>query len=91
MKKKVLMIIGAVVFLLVAVVVIGFHYLYDNGLSGQYANTDVKEGQIKVACVGDSITYGHGVENWEENNLSAVPPCPIQWSFPAFRQEKTVF
>lgn len=71
MKKKVLTIIGVVVVVLVVVVVIGFHYLYNHGLSGQYANTDAKEGQIKVACVGDSITYGHGVENWEENNYPA--------------------
>jgi lysophospholipase L1-like esterase len=28
----------------------------------------VKDGQIKVACIGDSITYGHGVEDWEKNN-----------------------
>ena len=43
----------------------GYGYLYSHGLSGKYANTDPKEGQIKVACVGDSITYGHGVENWK--------------------------
>ena len=27
-----------------------------------------KENQIKVACVGDSITYGHGISNWSKNN-----------------------
>lgn len=31
-----------------------------------------QEGQIKVACVGDSITYGHGVTNWETENYPAV-------------------
>ena len=50
----------------------GSLYLYHNGLSGRYANTKAKEGQIKVACVGDSITYGHGVSNWEKNNYPAV-------------------
>lgn len=31
-----------------------------------------QEGQIKVACVGDSITFGHGVTNWETENYPAV-------------------
>lgn len=49
----------------------GYSYMYSHGLSGKYANTDSKEGQIKVACIGDSITYGHGVENWAENSYPA--------------------
>ena len=31
-----------------------------------------QEGQIKVACIGDSITYGHGVTNWETENYPTV-------------------
>lgn len=31
-----------------------------------------KEGQIKVACVGDSITYGHGVKGWVDNQYPVV-------------------
>ena len=50
----------------------GSTYMYNNGLSGKYANTQAKEGQIKVACVGDSITYGHGISDWEKNNYPAV-------------------
>lgn len=69
--KKVWKIVGIVVVVLAIVVVVGFSYLYKNGLSGQYANTEPKEGQIKVACVGDSITYGHGISGWEENNYPA--------------------
>lgn len=72
MGKKVLKIVGIIVAILVVVTVVGFNYLYSHGLSGQYVNTNTKEGQIKVACVGDSITYGHGVEDWEENNYPAV-------------------
>ena len=49
-----------------------FVYLYNHGLSGLYNNTQPKEGQIKVACVGDSITYGHSVSNWKENNYPKV-------------------
>lgn len=48
------------------------NYMYNNGLSGKYANTEPKEGQIKVACVGDSITYGHGISDWKKNNYPAV-------------------
>ena len=31
-----------------------------------------KEGAIRVACVGDSITYGMGVQNWYENSYPKV-------------------
>ncbi len=47
-------------------------YLYCNGLSGKHENTKAGEGQIKVACVGDSITYGYGISNWKENNYPTV-------------------
>ena len=50
----------------------GYSYMYNNGLSGKYANTEPKAGQIKVACIGDSITYGHGISGWKENNYPAV-------------------
>ncbi len=69
--KKTIKVVGVVVAVLVVVIVVGFAYLYNNGLSGQYANTEAKEGQIKVACVGDSITYGHGISGWKENNYPA--------------------
>lgn len=72
MWKRVLIVIAVVVFLLMLVVAGGFAYLYFNGMSGMSANTEAKEGQIKVACVGDSITYGHGVSNWPENNYPIV-------------------
>ncbi len=49
-----------------------FLYLYNHGLSGLYNNTEPKEGQIKVACVGDSITYGHSVSGWGKNHYPAV-------------------
>lgn len=49
----------------------GSSYMYNNGLSGKLANGVAKEGQIKVACVGDSITYGHGISDWTVNNYPA--------------------
>ena len=60
-----------VVIILLVIVGAGYAYLYNNGMSGRYANTEPKEGQIKVACVGDSITYGHGVKGWHFNNYPA--------------------
>ena len=36
------------------------------------AESGPQEGQIKVACIGDSITFGHGVSNWETENYPAV-------------------
>jgi len=63
---------------LITLVMLGFMilggstYMYNNGLSGKYANTEPKEGQIKVACIGDSITYGHGISDWEKNCYPAV-------------------
>lgn len=41
------------------------HY---NGFSRQYEDSEPTPGQIRVACVGDSITYGHGIYNWPEKN-----------------------
>ena len=46
--------------------------LYYNGFSGQFQNSEPKPGQIKIACVGDSITYGHGIYNWPEENYPMI-------------------
>ncbi len=63
----------ATVLVIMAISGIGvFVYLYNNGLSGLYNNTEPQEGQIKVACVGDSITYGHSVSGWGQNHYPAV-------------------
>ncbi len=70
--KKVMKVVFIIIFIVAIIIGAGFSYLYNNGLSGQYANTEPKEGQIKVACVGDSITYGHGIKGWSENNYPAV-------------------
>lgn len=70
MKKKtkiILIIIAAALF----VIGVALFLLYFNGLLGVHHHTEPSEGQIKVACVGDSITYGHGVSNWPKNNYPA--------------------
>lgn len=50
----------------------GFAYLYFNGMSGMSRTSEPQEGQLKIACVGDSITYGHGISNWPENNYPVL-------------------
>jgi len=70
-KKKIIKVSITTIAVLGLMLLGGSYYMYSHGLSGKYANTEVKDGQIKVACVGDSITYGHGIENWEKNNYPA--------------------
>ena len=43
-----------------------------NGLSGIRINPKYKDGQVKVALVGDSVTYGHSIKNWPKNNYPAL-------------------
>lgn len=70
--KKVLKVILIVVLVLVVIAACGFAYLYFNGMSGMSNPTEAAQGQIKVACVGDSITYGHGISNWPKNNYPVI-------------------
>lgn len=58
--------------ILVLLLIAGYAYLYLNGLSGIHPESSTEEGQIKVACVGDSITYGLGVSDWPEKNYPVV-------------------
>jgi len=44
-----------------------FYAKYRSGRSGLHPLTRAKEGQRKVACVGDSITYGHGTTFWPDH------------------------
>ena len=62
------------IILLLILVLLGtvFSYLFFNGLSGVHMKNNYLDGQIKVACVGDSITYGHGVTPWYTNNYPVV-------------------
>ncbi len=70
-KEKIIKISISTFVILAIMIFCGKNYMYTHGLSGEYVNKEVKEGQIKVACVGDSITYGHGVEDWETNSYPA--------------------
>lgn len=52
---------------------VGYLFLFHNGYSGRMVKgVPPAEGQIKVACVGDSITYGHGIKDWAKNNYPVL-------------------
>ena len=61
--------------LLTAVIICGitvFSLIFFNGLSGIRLNPKYQDEQIKVALVGDSVTYGHSIKNWPKNNYPAL-------------------
>ena len=70
--KKVLKVLLIILLILILVAAAGFCYLYFNGMSGVSNTADAKEGQIKIACAGDSTTYGHGISGWPQNNYPTV-------------------
>ena len=49
-----------------------FLYKFSHGVSGISITTKPRDGQIRVACVGDSITYGHGITGWPINTYPYV-------------------
>lgn len=63
-SKRAITIAFIIVFMLCGI----FGYLYSTGLSGQHVYETPVEGDIRIACVGDSVTYGHGVSGWVSNN-----------------------
>ena len=70
---KFLKILLIVLIVLAVLLTAGYLYLYNNGYSGKMLEIDPPaEGQIKVACVGDSITYGHGIKDWSKNNYPVL-------------------
>lgn len=68
-KKKIIIIIPILLAVIAGSV---FLYLYSQGLSGLMAKIEIKPDTIKLACVGDSVTYGHGINNWTKNTYPAV-------------------
>lgn len=63
-SKRAITIAFIIVFMLCGI----FGHLYSTGLSGQHVYETPVEGDVRIACVGDSVTYGHGVSGWVANN-----------------------
>ena len=71
--KKIIKILVVIILISLIIGVIACMVLYNKGLLSFYhPNKAEKEGQIKVACVGDSVTYGFGITPWTNNNYPAV-------------------
>ena len=70
--KKVLKVLLIILPIMILIVAAGFAYLYFNGMSGMSNTSEPKEGQIKIACAGDSTTYGHGISGWPRKNYPTV-------------------
>lgn len=67
-KKTVIALVSVLTFIVLAVCVC-VPCIYEHGLLGAaHPLNKAKDGQIRVACVGDSLTYGHSVSGWSKNN-----------------------
>lgn len=72
MKKIIKRVIVGLLVLVILAAAGGFGYLYLNGMSKLPHITKAKPGQIKVACIGASGTYGHGIFPWPAKSYPAV-------------------
>lgn len=69
MQKKMIIVISVILAVAVVAVCTVVPGLYVNGRLGDiHKLNQPKDGQIRVACVGDSLTYGHSVYNWTKDN-----------------------
>ena len=66
MKKKII-IAAVAVMAVVASLCVSFVFYYNGLLNQAHGYVEPKENQIKVACVGDSVTYGMTMKNWRKN------------------------
>ena len=66
--KKIIISIGIIT---LALTLLFLFAIYNNGYSGLHRHSEPSDNQIKVACIGDSITYGHGIKGWAKNNYPA--------------------
>ena len=72
MRKKIIIAVSVILAVAVVAVCTVIPSLYVNGLLGDIHKLNKpKDGQIRVACVGDSLTYGYGIYNWTKDNYPA--------------------
>lgn len=64
------MLLGMICICVAALVI--FILYYNGYIEFYHPLKKPKNGQIKVACVGDSITYGCTVKNWRQNSYPTV-------------------
>lgn len=66
---KIMIAIAAVLALAVIIIFVLYHFGF---IDFYHPMKQAGDNQIKVACVGDSITFGCTVKNWKKNNYPAV-------------------
>lgn len=66
-SKKILKIISTILIVIILISGSAVFALAYYGILGTYPSLKPKDGQIRVACVGDSITYGNSLQNWFKN------------------------
>ena len=67
-KKKLVITLVSIFACLSIMVCVIVPTIYEHGILNVHNLKSAKDGQIRVACVGDSITYGCMVSNWTKNN-----------------------
>ena len=73
MNEKLVRIVAVCVLVLAAVGGIALGGLdYYGMLSYRHTLAEAQPGQVRVACVGDSVTYGYGIKNRTQQNYPAV-------------------
>lgn len=71
--KKAAVILGTIaVALAVATLIVGVWMAQNGNFRQIHPYIEPEDGQIKVACVGDSITYGYGIKGWKKNAYPVV-------------------
>ncbi|MCM1544758.1 MAG: GDSL-type esterase/lipase family protein [Ruminococcus sp.] len=71
--KKAVLILFASFAVVLTIGALAVNSLYSSGnLRFVHNLKDANENQIKVACVGDSVTYGMNMENWGQNAYPVV-------------------
>lgn len=66
---KIMIVIAAILIVAVIIVSVLYHFGF---IDFYHPMKKAADNQIKVACVGDSITFGCTVCNWRKNNYPAV-------------------
>lgn len=70
-NRKIVVALVSVFVLLAVAICVSVPTIYEHGITNIHPLKSAKDGQIRVACVGDSITYGCMVSGWTRNNYPA--------------------
>lgn len=72
-KRKIIDITSITIIVVIVLLIVFIAPAYQFGLLGVRPELKKAEaGQIKIACVGDSLTYGSNVKGWKKNNYPAL-------------------